>query len=155
MAKMPNCTAHEWHQLVSAYSEAIPTVRALELLAAAPPLVEIGAGGGYWARLLKDLGVDIVAYDLVASESNSWTAELPAWTDVRVGDAIEALHDNPDRVPFACWPPRPHGYMDDVMRVYGGPTLTLITDGRVRLFGEFTDRPVARPGRPASLPLAA
>lgn len=119
-----------WHELVRAYSEAIPTLEALKLLATLSPLVELGAGAGYWARLLRDLGTEVVAYDPAEPESNKWTAKLPAWTEVRLGDAAAALTEHPDRVPFACWPPRPYGYMNDVFRTYHGTTIALITDGR-------------------------
>lgn len=119
-----------WHELVRAYSEAIPTLEALRLLATLSPLVELGAGAGYWARLLRDRGTEIVAYDPVAPESNDWTAKLHAWTEVRPGDAVTAITEHPDRVPFACWPPRPYGYMSDVLRTYCGTKIALITDGR-------------------------
>jgi hypothetical protein len=127
---------NDWQGLIRAYSEAIPNLEALRLLATLSPLVEIGAGTGYWARLLQDLGTDVVAYDLVTPEINDWTAKLPAWTEVRTGDACFAVRQHPDRTPFACWPPRPSGYMKDVLRVYKGTTLALITDGRF-----MTDQP--------------
>ena len=38
---------------------------ALRTILAYSPLVEIGAGTGYWARLLRQLGADIVCYDAV------------------------------------------------------------------------------------------
>ena len=130
---------NDWRELVYAYSHSIPTVDALKLLATLSPLVELGAGTAYWARLLKDLGTDIVAYDLVSAESNDWTAKLPAWTELRPGDACTALRQHPDRVPFACWPPRPDGYMSDVFRIYRGTTIALITDGRFLGEGDHRD----------------
>ena len=38
--------------------------QALLALAARAPLLEIGAGTGYWAHRLRGMGVDILAYDL-------------------------------------------------------------------------------------------
>uniref|UniRef100_A0AAV1UJU6 Uncharacterized protein n=1 Tax=Peronospora matthiolae TaxID=2874970 RepID=A0AAV1UJU6_9STRA len=46
------------------YSWAIPDERALQIIKHYGPIVEMGAGSGYWARLLQDRGVDVVAYDL-------------------------------------------------------------------------------------------
>ncbi|KAG7397358.1 hypothetical protein PHYBOEH_000870 [Phytophthora boehmeriae] len=46
------------------YSWAIPDERALQIIKHYGPIVEMGAGSGYWARLLQLRGVDIVAYDL-------------------------------------------------------------------------------------------
>ncbi|EEY66398.1 uncharacterized protein PITG_03967 [Phytophthora infestans T30-4] len=51
------------------YSWAIPDERALQIIKHYGPIVEMGAGSGYWARLLQLRGVDVVAYDLhVAGE---------------------------------------------------------------------------------------
>jgi hypothetical protein len=45
------------------YSWAIPDERALNILGKFAPLIEIGAGSGFWARLLRDRGFDILAFD--------------------------------------------------------------------------------------------
>jgi hypothetical protein len=50
------------------YAFAVPSRRALNAIAAQGPLLEIGAGTGYWASLLAEMGVDIVAVD-----SAGWT----------------------------------------------------------------------------------
>ena len=47
----------------------------LQILASFEPLVEIGCGKGYWSRLLRDRGVDIVAYDIsLCPSAQRWTA---------------------------------------------------------------------------------
>ena len=123
MSRGEAITGSDWHPLVQAYSEAIPVVPALDLITGLSPLVEIGAGNGYWARLLADRGGDVVACD----------REPPAperlWSTVQSADAIQALQRHPDRVLFSCWPPRPDGYMTEVLPVYRGSTLALITEG--------------------------
>lgn len=115
-----------WKDLLHAYAHAIPTPEALKVLARLSPLVEVGAGGGYWARLLTDLGVDIIATDAEPPTSNSWTSKSP-WTNVKIGDAVEVARFYPDRTLFSCWPDRPGGYMDDVIPAYAGSTIALIT----------------------------
>lgn len=50
-------------RLVNKYSWAIPNDAALEAIAALGPIVEMGSGAGYWASLLRERGVDVVAYD--------------------------------------------------------------------------------------------
>ena len=46
------------------YSYSIPSEEALQAIASiGEPMVEIGAGKGYWAKLLQEKGVDIVATD--------------------------------------------------------------------------------------------
>ena len=47
------------------FSCAIPTEGALQAIADLKmPVVEVGCGSGYWARLLRGRGVDVLAYDL-------------------------------------------------------------------------------------------
>jgi choline dehydrogenase-like flavoprotein len=86
-----------------------------------------------WPPPVRALGL------LVAPESNDWTAKLPAWTELRPGDASTTLRQHPDRVPFACWPPRPNGYISDVFRIYRGATIALMTDGRFLGEGDHPD----------------
>ena len=47
---------------------AVPSERALDLLASYAPLVEMGAGTGYWARLLQLRGVQVAAFDSVPTK---------------------------------------------------------------------------------------
>lgn len=49
--------------VIDAYCFSIPTDEALDTLAARSPLVEIGAGLGFWAAMLVARGADIVCYD--------------------------------------------------------------------------------------------
>ena len=70
---------------------------ALALLAARAPLVEVGAGTGYWAAALRRRGVDVLAYDLNppaadAAETNAYHGRLPPFTEVqRGGPKVRAL----------------------------------------------------------------
>lgn len=99
-------------RLIARYAWAIPNVAALRALAAEAPLVEIGAGTGYWASLLRQMGVDILAFDanppLDEGHTNRHCRNALAvgtiWTKVRPGGPEQAgLHA--DRTLFLCWPP--------------------------------------------------
>jgi hypothetical protein len=66
-------------RFIARYGFAVPTDDALSRIQAVSPdgVVEIGAGTGYWARLLHDRGVDIEAYDVAppspaGSPANRW-----------------------------------------------------------------------------------
>jgi len=48
---------------MDSYAWAIPDDRALKAVKACAPIVEMGAGAGYWARLLRDEGVEVKAFD--------------------------------------------------------------------------------------------
>jgi hypothetical protein len=117
------------HVLCRSYSYAIPTNEAIDFLLSLSPVVEIGAGTGYWARLLRDKGGDVVAYDQVPAAENTWTEKLEPWTDVRIGDEV-AIERHADRVCFVSWPPRPGSFLDGSLARKSCRRLALITDGR-------------------------
>lgn len=50
--------------LCLSYAFGVPTDAALDAIAARGPVVELGAGTGYWAALLRQAGCDVVAYDI-------------------------------------------------------------------------------------------
>ena len=77
------------------YAWAIPDERALQVLAHYSPIVEMGGGTGYWARCLRERGVDVLCYDLHPSEG--------AWTEVLKGGPAK-LRDHADRTLFLCYP---------------------------------------------------
>ena len=55
--------------LQHAFAHAVPSAEALDAVAALDtPVVEIGAGTGYWAALLEQRGVDVVALDATPPE---------------------------------------------------------------------------------------
>lgn len=58
------------------YAWAIPDTRALNILSKFAPLVEIGAGKGYWGSLLAKKGVDIICVDKYVPEK-TWTEVWP------------------------------------------------------------------------------
>ena len=51
-------------QLVQQYAWAIPNEEAIATIAALSPIVEVGAGTGYWACLVAQAGGHIDAYDI-------------------------------------------------------------------------------------------
>jgi hypothetical protein len=98
------------HDLVSQYSFTIPYYEILEKVKSYSPIVEIGAGSGYWARCLSEMGADVVAYDSVPPgeqspwewyRGNSWFDDT--WHAIIEGDESDAAH-HPDRTLFLAWP---------------------------------------------------
>ena len=99
---------HMWmlrKHLQSRYAWAIPNEEALTAIAALSPLVEIGAGTGYWAALLAARGADVVAYDKRPGRNN-WCNADP-YHPIRFG-SWESVTQHPDRTLFLCWPPMSH-----------------------------------------------
>src|SRR5690606_9223710 len=102
------------------YAWAVPDDAALRIMAKHAPIVEIGAGTGYWAALLRARGVDIVAYDKDppdGGEGHPFHAARRAWTDVAVGGPEKAA-EHPDRTLFLCWPPYDDPLAADCLRGY-------------------------------------
>jgi hypothetical protein len=118
-------------ELADYFSWAIPTDEALEVLGAHAPLVECGAGMGYWSALAQARGVDVVAYDLMppgGRAKNEFHARgHPPWSRIQRGSSVTALRRHRDRALFLCWPP----YADDTasytaLRAYRGDALVYV-----------------------------
>lgn len=84
--------------LAEEFAWGIPNEQALEEIAKYQPIIEVGAGLGYWARLLQEVGVEIYPTDI----------DLPhvdeMWTQIYFG-AAKNLLDEPIETLFMCWVP--------------------------------------------------
>lgn len=131
-------------QLVRKYAWSIPDPLTLAVVVehAAPRVLEIGAGTGYWAWQLSQLGVDVLAYDSAPpdqctdnyyhsphSADTQFTNELRQvfYPVSKGGPPIAAEH--PSRTLLLCWPP----YSDDMaakcLSYYAGKRLIYIGEG--------------------------
>jgi len=126
-------------ELAALFSWAIPGEAALDTLARYAPLLECGAGMGYWAALLEQGGVDILAYDLRppgAAPNTYHGRERKPWACIVRGSSVAAVRRNRDRVLFLCWPP----HDDDAasyapLRAYTGDVLVYAGEGREGVTG--------------------
>lgn len=120
------------HELISKYSFAIPVEKTLKIIMEHSPVIEIGAGTGYWAMCLIRLGVDIIAFDnKVPGDNDPWCwYEGNLWHDdtwhyVQDGDEKTAgLY--PERSLFLCWPEPQSNMASESLKSYlnsGGETL--------------------------------
>lgn len=94
--------------LCGRYSWAIPTEKAIKKIIQYGPLVEMGAGSGYWAKLIKLLGGKITCYDRFPPPNgfNVWHSEGIRYFRINKGNP-EVLARYDKRTLFLCWPP--HG----------------------------------------------
>lgn len=134
--------------LVSTYSWAIPDPHTLAFVAALSDkgLVEVGAGSGYWAWQLTQLGVDVVAYDhkpphlepnyYHSPNRRQMTTDVvepelreAVFFDVQQLEAVEAVERHPDRTLFLCWPPYAESMAARTLRAYRGDRVIYIGEG--------------------------
>ena len=116
-------------KLAQRYAYVLPSDSTLAMLAALGPLVEIGAGTGYWAYRLRSIGADIVAFDqapLDGERTNRYHLRTRPWTDVEQGDQT-VLSGYADRGLFKCWPPL-FSSLGDCLTYYCGDTVAYIGD---------------------------
>lgn len=112
------------------YAWAVPDDAALDVIAKHSPagVVEIGAGGGYWAKMLRDRGVDVVAYDPdPRAENSKWASGTP-WTEVLVGDHT-AVIGHPERTLLTVWPSYSEPWTSDMLDLYAGQTVIYVGEG--------------------------
>lgn len=113
--------------LCKKYAWAIPNSRALNILASFSPIVEIGAGKGYWASLLRAMGVDIVCFDKKEATKGNWTAVLHG------GPKVLKQQNMQNRTLFLCYPDDSNGLAMKCLEAFQGEYLIhvgeLVTTG--------------------------
>lgn len=127
-------------ELIGRYAFAVPDERAIGLLVRLAPIVEIGAGNGYWAWCLEQAGADVIALDKFPPDGALYDSAAPCgventWFDdewspvLRADETAAGAH--PDRTLFLCWPD-PRSYMAHTAlaayRAAGGRRLVYIGD---------------------------
>lgn len=130
--RTPQPPLHEAvHGVKMRFSWAVPNEAALDMIRRYSPngVVEVGAGGGYWAMLLRERGVDVVAYDPdpAGTDEDPWH-DGRAWSEVLPGDHAAAA-DHPERTLFLCWPSYNQGWGAQAIEAYGGDTVIYIGEG--------------------------
>jgi hypothetical protein len=116
--------------LAQRYSYVFPDDRSLAALAALGPLVEVGAGTGYWASRLRERSVDVVAIDEAPPDgerTNRYHRRTATWTEV-ITDDHTILTRYSDRALFLCWPPL-FSTLGECLTYYSGSVVALVGDG--------------------------
>lgn len=123
-------------ELCRRYSFAIPNDAALDAITGLGPIVELGAGTGYWARLLAARSADIIAFDKAPgdaenSHGNYYSFER-SWFPVQVGLASEAGR-HPGRALLLVWPCYATSFAHDCLDEYqraGGDVVAYLGEWR-------------------------
>jgi hypothetical protein len=106
------------------YSWSIPSPGDIAWITAtvgARGVVELGAGSGYWAALMRAAGIDTLAYDpFPAAGDNTYATR--AYTRVESGDeSLAAEHS--ERALFLCWPNNNDPWAARALTAYRGDLL--------------------------------
>ena len=109
------------------YGYAVPTreaVRAVADFLEGCSVLEVCAGLGLWARLLRDGGVNVTATDAGAPQG-------PSYVRIEQRDALSAVAGlGPCDALLLCWPPDGQPVAAEVLRRFGGGRFIFIGDGR-------------------------
>ena len=89
------------HQFIDLFGFAVLNRAAVEAIRPYGPLVEAGAGTGYWSRELQEAGIDIIATD--PNPQELWPGSF-TWTQVHRLTGVQAVRHHPDRNLLLCWP---------------------------------------------------
>lgn len=89
------------------------------------PIIEIGAGTGYWAWWLKQFGIDIIAYDTEPYKNHYVDAQ---WTDVLKG-SYRHMAKHRERSLMMCWPPYDEPLAYNALQFYTGEYLVYVGEG--------------------------
>ncbi|MGZ6020154.1 MAG: hypothetical protein ACXWKO_15910 [Phenylobacterium sp.] len=109
----------------------IPCLEAVQRLVDLSPLVEIGAGTGFWSTLLRSAGADILATDIIAEGSPGYGMTVGTHCQITAMSARTAILTYPDRNVFCSWPSRDEEWCAEAAReIQPGRVFALI--GRPR-----------------------
>lgn len=113
--------------LARVYTFAIPSPTDVTFLfrqLAGRPVLELGAGTGYWAWQLAQAGIDVYAVD-----SGQWIEgghlSPVHYHPVHTG-SIEQIVQHPHRVLMLCWPDQRAPFAAEAVRAYSGDELIYI-----------------------------
>lgn len=114
--------------LTRKYGFAIPNPPALNFIANWGPVVEMGAGTGYWASLLRKMKVDIRAFDNFSGYGKNGYGFGTPWVAILKGTPV-TLEGHGDRTLFLCWPDYNSPFASNCLRHYPGDRLIYVGEG--------------------------
>jgi hypothetical protein len=130
-----DCTQDQESRLeVSAYAEqfylrekmlkgfcfAVLTEEMIDKIKPYGPILEVGAGTGYWAREFKKRGIDYLATDAYALPNNKYFPDSKAWEHVYTYTAVDAVKRFPDKTLLMCWPEYTKSWAVEALKEYKG-----------------------------------
>jgi len=116
-------------QFVQEISFAVPCAEAISLIASHGPVLEGGAGTGFWAALLSNCGCDILACDFPAGQQ--YGQPIGRYHPIVPITAEEAVQLHSDRNLLLVWPSYGEEWATDAVRnLLPGRFLSLVSENR-------------------------
>ena len=118
---------HSRKKLIWAYSWAIPSNEIIFEIAQYSPLLELGAGTGYWGWLLRQAGAQINCWDVNPGAG-------PHWTEVEFGtpEMMNELPDLSERTLLLIWPPLEESLAENSLKEFTGSRVISVGEWRGR-----------------------
>jgi hypothetical protein len=114
---------------VSRFSFAIPNVAAIHTIAKYSPMVEIGAGTGYWAKLLAEANTNIMCFDIAIDNNNEY-CDNTKWYPVHEGNeyVLTKMHTSINLL--LSWPPWKNQMALNCLKLFKGKYVIYIGEDR-------------------------
>jgi hypothetical protein len=125
-------------ELVRQYAWAVPTPDVVAEIVKYSPIIEIGAGTGYWARQIQLAGGNVLAFDKAPpglSKKKNWYDHQTTYFNVQRGRASK-IKKHPDRTLFLCWPPYSTSLAHDCLSLYRGNVFLYVGEDRYGCNGD-------------------
>ena len=114
----------------------IPCAEAIDQISKLSPIVEVGAGSGYWTAMLRAAGIDIIATDALPAGKNPHGFQTSEFCKVEPIDALSAVTRYENRSIFCSWPTEGEEWAAEAFsKLPRGNHLILIGTGRGGITG--------------------
>lgn len=117
---------------IDRYGFAIPSMEAIEALAALSPLLEVGSGSGYWAYEIQKAGGDCVATDNGSYRSLAASKGIHVWqpyTEILRLLGSKAARGHPSHTLLMVWPDYNKPWPSETLAAYTGNTVAYVGEG--------------------------
>jgi hypothetical protein len=125
-------------KFIQKYGFAILWSGAIEAIRPYAPLLEIGAGSGYWTYELRNYGIDCIATDTMDGKYGFFSREDPndpdrrwkkQYVEIEKLNSVEAVRKYPNRNILTCWPDYDASWAADALDIFTGQTVIYMGEG--------------------------
>lgn len=120
------------HTMRKFFGFAIPNEEALQIIAEYSPILEVGAGNGYWAFELKERGGDIITTEPLKKAENKYeqVSKGQLWVEPENLSANEAIQKYPNRTLMMIWPCYDDPWAYFALKEYKGQYFIFVGEGQ-------------------------